>query len=128
MVELAITAPLLLLLIMGTVDVGRLLFVWVALEEAVQEGALYAALKPGVTQSEIEQRVRTSSNAAEVTSATVPAVGCTDSPAPGTITVVAQTSVALLTPVVGAMLGSPYQIGARVTATKLRGGICPVPP
>jgi Flp pilus assembly protein TadG len=128
LVEFAITTPLLLLLFMGAVDVGRLLFVSVALEEAAQEGALYAALKPGVTQSEIEGRVRTSSNATEVTGATVPTVGCAITPAPGTITVHAHTNVALLTPVMNVILGSPFQIGASVTATNTRGNPCPVPP
>ena len=128
LVEFTITAPLLLLLFMGAVDVGRLLFISVALEEAAQEGALFAALKPSVTHSEIETRVRTSSNATEVTGATVPHVGCSISPAPGTITVQADASVVMITPARTAILGSPFQISASVTATNIRGNPCPVPP
>ncbi len=46
LVELAISVPLLLLILLGTVDFGRVFFDYIQLRSAVREGAGYGALKP----------------------------------------------------------------------------------
>ncbi|MGQ9682456.1 MAG: TadE/TadG family type IV pilus assembly protein [Anaerolineae bacterium] len=45
-VELALVLPLLLLLLLGTVDLGRAFGVWMALSNAAREGARYACQDP----------------------------------------------------------------------------------
>ncbi len=46
LVEMALVLPLLVLLVFGIVDLGRLLFTQIALHEAAQEGSLYASTNP----------------------------------------------------------------------------------
>ena len=56
MVELAVTITFLMILLAGTVDLGRAFFTWLALRDAAQEGASYATFEPGDTTG-IQQRV-----------------------------------------------------------------------
>lgn len=46
LVELAISLPLLLLIMLGTIDLGRVFFDYIQLRNAVREGAAYAARNP----------------------------------------------------------------------------------
>jgi Flp pilus assembly protein TadG len=123
LVELALVLPLMAVLFMGTVDIGRLLFTYIALEEAVQEGATYAAQVPtpaGTLQSRVEARVHNSSSQEEVTGATVAMPVCTTSPAPGTVTVTSSTPVTLLTPIGAVLFGGTVTLTATVVATNLQ--------
>jgi Flp pilus assembly protein TadG len=117
--EVLIVMPLLLLLIMGAIDVGRMLFASVALEEAAQEGALFAAYNP-TDENPIRARVLSSSTAEEVTGATV-TVDCVPTPAPGTIEVTVETDYPLITPIMAGLLGSPVTLSATVIATNVQG-------
>ena len=129
LVESAMVIPLILLMFMGTVDVGRLLFAYIALEEAVQEGATYGSYATGDPgwAVKIRNRVITSSEHSEVTAATVPDPVCvpedtsTTPPTPGTVTVVATSNVPLLTPVGSVLFGGTFQLQATVIATNLEG-------
>jgi len=46
LVEFAITLPILLIILAGVLDLGRLYYVYVAVTDAAAEGASYAAIKP----------------------------------------------------------------------------------
>jgi Flp pilus assembly protein TadG len=46
MIEMAVLFPLLAILVFGIVDVGRLLYTQITLNEAVQEGSIYAGFNP----------------------------------------------------------------------------------
>lgn len=46
MIELALTITILMVLLAGTVDLGRAFFTWLAMRDAAQEGASYGTLKP----------------------------------------------------------------------------------
>jgi hypothetical protein len=46
MVELALTITLLMVLLAGTIDLGRAFFTWLALRDAAQEGASYGSIYP----------------------------------------------------------------------------------
>lgn len=61
LVEFAFSIVVLLLLVAGAVDLGRALYTYMGLRDAAQEGALYASTNPTL-ESEIESRVRNSSN------------------------------------------------------------------
>ncbi|MEA3308790.1 MAG: TadE/TadG family type IV pilus assembly protein [Chloroflexota bacterium] len=54
-VELAVLFPLLMLLLMGLLDLGRAYYIMVALRDAAEEGATYAAIDPH-DQTEIKAR------------------------------------------------------------------------
>ncbi|HSB66646.1 MAG TPA: TadE family protein, partial [Anaerolineales bacterium] len=46
MVELALTITLLMMLLAGTIDLGRAFFTWLAMRDAAQEGASYGTFHP----------------------------------------------------------------------------------
>jgi len=57
LVELAISLPVIILILLGTVDFGMALFSYAILRDAAQEGALYGSFNPG-NEAEIENRAR----------------------------------------------------------------------
>jgi hypothetical protein len=46
MVELALTITLLMVLLSGTIDLGRAFFTWLTMRDAAQEGASYGSIAP----------------------------------------------------------------------------------
>lgn len=61
LLELALTMTILLILLAGIVDLGRAFFTYMALRDAVQEGAIYGSINPTLTQ-EIKNHVRYNSD------------------------------------------------------------------
>lgn len=61
LVEMAISLVFLLILLSGIIDLGRIFFTYIALRDAAQEGASYAAICP-VEPLAIDIRVRNSSH------------------------------------------------------------------
>ncbi len=59
MIELALTITILMVLLAGTIDMGRAFFTWLALRDAAQEGASYGSFAPTDTAG-IEARARSS--------------------------------------------------------------------
>jgi hypothetical protein len=57
LVELAISFPIMLLLLLGTIDFGMALYSFVIIRDAAQEGALYGSFNPN-NRVEIESRAR----------------------------------------------------------------------
>ncbi len=57
LVELAISFPVMLLLLLGTIDFGMALYSYVIVRDAAQEGALYGSFNPN-NKIEIESRAR----------------------------------------------------------------------
>jgi len=64
MVELALTLPILVLLLLGTLDFGMAIFSYSMLRDAAQEGAFYGSFNPA-NVDEIENRARNISPRAE---------------------------------------------------------------
>lgn len=57
LIELAVSLPVILLILLGTIDFGMALFSYSILRDAAQEGALYGSFNPSNTD-EIENRAR----------------------------------------------------------------------
>lgn len=57
LVELAISLPIILLLMIGTIDFGLAIYAYLTVRDAAQEGALYGSINPG-NYAEIENRTR----------------------------------------------------------------------
>ncbi|HAX71789.1 MAG TPA: TadE/TadG family type IV pilus assembly protein [Anaerolineales bacterium] len=57
LVELAISLPVILLILLGTIDFGMALFSYAILRDAAQEGALYGSFNPD-NREQIENRAR----------------------------------------------------------------------
>jgi Flp pilus assembly protein TadG len=118
-VEFALLAPILITLLLGIVDTGRFVFAYIALQDAVAEGALYAAWEP-IPESAVIDRVRTSSNHAEVKNATID-VTCTTAPAPGTIIVSGSYDLPLVTHVGAQIFGGSFRVTATSVGTNFQG-------
>ncbi|MEJ5224750.1 MAG: TadE/TadG family type IV pilus assembly protein [Anaerolineales bacterium] len=59
LVELALGFTFILILLAGAINFGEAFFIWIALREATQEGAVYAARHPAaINDTEIRNRVR----------------------------------------------------------------------
>ncbi len=56
LVEVALVLPLLLLMLLGLLDFGRVYFVMVSLFDAAEEGAIYASIHPGADSDTIRER------------------------------------------------------------------------
>jgi hypothetical protein len=61
MVELAMSFMIIMFLLSGAVDLGRAYFVYIALRDAVQEGAVYGSLAPADIDPGIYSRIQESS-------------------------------------------------------------------
>ena len=76
LLEFAVSIVFLLLILAGTVDLGRAFFTFMALRDAAQEGAVYGSFCPH-KPSEIEDRVRdSSSNPVNLADTSAVAVQC----------------------------------------------------
>jgi Flp pilus assembly protein TadG len=102
--ELAIALPVLLLLLLGVLDVGRAFWALVALKDAASEGALYAASYPTMT-TQIKERAAESSNALVALSPDMFSVDYVDPPTAGEpVTVTVTYDLELLNPVINAIV------------------------
>jgi Flp pilus assembly protein TadG len=62
LIELAVSFTVLLFILGGLVDLGRAFFAVIAIRDAAQEGAVYAAITPFKTENDIRTWVRNSSS------------------------------------------------------------------
>jgi Flp pilus assembly protein TadG len=58
LVEFALILPILLVITIGMLDLGRAFFVTIAIQNATREGARLAARNPGTSDAEVEAVVR----------------------------------------------------------------------
>lgn len=62
MAEFAISLVILLILLAGVVDLGRMFFAYIIIRDAAQEGAVYGSIAPKdnltVLQNQVEERVK----------------------------------------------------------------------
>jgi len=117
LLEFAIMMIILLIILGGVLDLGRAYFAYVALEDAVGEGALYASLNPTCINSSsgagcadpnnIRWRTLNESPAGVVISTSMEVqVICPDHTPGQLVTVTATYSHTLWTPVIGSIVGS----------------------
>jgi Flp pilus assembly protein TadG len=106
LLELAILLPVLLLILLGILDVGRLYMTMVAIHDAAAEGASYAATHPEETL-QIQERAADSSTALTTIDATMVDVYYEAPLSSGQpITVTVNYDYDLLTPVLSAIVPS----------------------
>lgn len=135
LVEFALGMVVLLVLLVGVTDTARVLFTYLSMRDAAQEGALYASVNPTDT-SAIESRVRNTSNlmsglGASITVAIVPTVtgklclGDTGGISHGVTVTVTYPSFPLTMPLIGAIIGN-QNVGIRAAANnKIISPRCP---
>ena len=120
--EMALSLTVMLVLLGGIVDLGRAFFTFMALRDAVQEGAMYGSLHPTSTM-EIKNQVRDSSSmisdmvSTDDISVELLGVACTGN---GLRVTAVYDDFPLTMPFLGAILGSQtLTLRASVTATIL---------
>lgn len=126
LIETALILPILLILLLGAIDFGRLFFGWVALHQAARIGASYAGAHPNMTADEQDEFL-------ELIDRDLQAINCTlEAPADpeftnteGTPTTTPQLGeyahvqltcdFSLLTPLAGVLFGDPITMVATST-------------
>jgi Flp pilus assembly protein TadG len=118
LVEFAIILPILVLIVLGTIDFGRVLFSWIQVMNAAREGAAYAAFNPndsGGIQLRVDQETNAQSQRGEGTQtisvtcnradngATVPCDAAFVAGLGSTITVKVSEEFTFLTPLVNSL-------------------------
>jgi Flp pilus assembly protein TadG len=117
-VELALVLPILLIILLGVLDLGRVYYVMVALEDMAAEGATFAMIHPDPADlQDVQERAAAgSAGLVEVEASTVrvdyPAAAIPGAP----ITVTVPYSFTFVTPFVGAMF-EDSAVELRGTAT-----------
>lgn len=110
--EVALMLPFLLMVTMGIVDLGRIMYFQMGVQEAVQEGAAYASIEPDDPSGIVDRTVEATS-AIELTSSDV-VVTC---PSASSVTVTADFSLPMLTPFVDQMIGGGFVVTSSATTT-----------
>ena len=130
LVEFALLAPLMLLLVAVGVDAGRLFFTWIEVVNSAREGAAYAAGNPtdtsGITVKSTQEAnaqrqggegvasvVTTCANPAKVTIPCSLAAGGNGTG--NTVTVRVNRPFTFLTPMVSGVVGTTFSIGGSAT-------------
>jgi Flp pilus assembly protein TadG len=109
--EYALALPIMLLLLMSILDLGRVVYVYSALHNSVREGARYGIVNPGDAGG-IETVVRSRAVGLDPTGLTV----LVTQPDPQTIRVRATYLFTAVTPIAGALVGSnPWTVGSQAT-------------
>lgn len=124
LVEFSLILPLVLVLALGAVDLGRGLISYMELEQAAQEGALYGSFAPS-DPTLVEARIRSSSTGlVDLTDATAVdiEVDCPD--ADLEIGVTLRHTLQLFTPLVGELLGGSIPLTARSVGTNFTDAEC----
>jgi Flp pilus assembly protein TadG len=119
-VELALIAPVLILLAFGALDLGRVFTLQIALVNAAREGARFCALHPTAPNDPAPRvNAELGAHASALSASSVPACtvtfDTTDPTAPVRASVSLQAYFVPITPLVGALAGSPLSIGASAT-------------
>jgi len=99
MVEMALTMPILVLIVAGILDLGRAYFTFIALSDAAAEGAAYAAIHPTDT-AQVINRAADSSNGLVVLDPSMVGVDYAELTPGSSITVTVEYEYQLLTPIV----------------------------
>ena len=110
LVEFALLFPILILIVLGIADLGRAYYALVTLNDAAEEGAMYAAISPDPTNSAEREKIR--DRAAHATSGLINADDLKqnwdqDSVVVGgdTVTVTVEYDFQVLTPIMQSFFG-----------------------
>lgn len=132
LVEMAVITPVLLLLVAGAIDLGRVWYGQITITNAAREGALegavnpdsYQAGQPCDTNNRIVCRAVREASESFITVAHTDVTmtcdaACVEGTAasPNTVTVRVQGKFSLITPIIGAIVGQEIELSSTATAT-----------
>ena len=130
LVEFALVVPVLMLILLITVDFGRLFFTYIQINNAAREGAAYGSVNPTSTgivtaaQKEIDAQAQRGESSLSVSStcadSTGSALACASAPGGSgrgsTITVAVSENFNFLAPLINGAFGNNFKVGASATA------------
>lgn len=119
LIEMALLAPLLVLLLLGIVDFGRALTAQIALVEAAEAGAIYAAYNPAPIV-DIQTRVIENTDAPVIFLTDV-VVTCPD---PGDVKVTVTHQMNMITPIISNFFGPSLTLTGEATTVILGPDSC----
>lgn len=116
LVELALILPIIVLLLFGTVEFGRVFYSYITVTSAVREGVRQAAV--GKTDDEIKERIRDAVTLAEIDTrlqivSISPVESARTTGVPVTIEI--RYNMPLVTPIIGDFLPNPVPLSATAT-------------
>lgn len=112
-VEMALVLPLLLLILLGILEFGRILSGWMVISNASREGARAAAL--GSTNTVIEQRIDDASATLNLEDIIVTVTPSGTRLRGTSVKVHVHYTIELITPFIGAIVGDPLQMDSETT-------------
>jgi Flp pilus assembly protein TadG len=101
--EVALMLPVLLLILAGVLDLGRLYYAYVTVSDAAAEGATYAAINPN-DGDEIVSRTQAATDGLVQIDASMVGVDCPTVAAGAPVTVTVGYTFTLVTPIINAMV------------------------
>lgn len=130
LVELAMGLLVLLILVMGIIDLGRVLFYYTTLRDAAQEGAVYGAINPqdcaGIYTRARAPLANSSEGSIDV-DVLMNGTACNNAPIASACSgqqievIVTQPNFPLVTPILGTFIGTEHlKLVSSVTGTILR--------
>jgi Flp pilus assembly protein TadG len=125
LLEFALIVPILLIILAGVLDLGRLYYAYVAVTDAAAEGASYAAIHPqAYERAEVLQRAQEASGALVQIDPTMVQVDCPAVAAGAPITVTVSYSFTVATPLLNVIVPSG-ELRLRAVASEpiLAGGL-----
>jgi len=125
LLEFALIVPILLIILAGVLDLGRLYYAYVAVTDAAAEGASYAAIHPQANErAEVLQRAQEASGALVQIDPTMVQVDCPAVAAGAPITVTVSYSFTVATPLLNVMVPSgALRLRAVASEPILAGGL-----
>lgn len=125
LLEFALIVPILLIILAGVLDLGRLYYAYVAVTDAAAEGASYAAIHPQANErAEVLQRAQEASGALVQIDPTMVQVDCPAVAAGAPITVTVSYSFTVATPLLNVMVPSgELRLRAVASESILAGGL-----
>jgi Flp pilus assembly protein TadG len=125
LLEFALIVPILLIILAGVLDLGRLYYAYVAVTDAAAEGASYAAIHPQANaRAEVLQRAQEASGALVQIDPTMVQIDCPAIAAGAPITVTVSYSFTVATPLLNVIVPSgELRLRAVATESILTGGL-----
>ena len=125
LVEAAVILPFLILLVLGTIDLARAYFDAAKVQEAAQEGAIYASFNPQPGTEIITRTTDTITNLGFDASDVVITVGCPDT---DQVEVTVSYTFNMITPIVSNIIGPDIDLTHTETAQILSTTACETAP
>ncbi|MDY7077963.1 MAG: TadE/TadG family type IV pilus assembly protein [Chloroflexota bacterium] len=119
--ELALVLPIMLIILAGLLDLGRLYYAYVSISDAAAEGAAYAAINP-TDDTEIATRTQTASNGLVQVDPGLVNIDCPTVAVGAPVTVTVGYEFTVATPLINAMVpGGVLTLRAVATEAILSG-------